>query len=285
MSRRYVMIIVLIVVINLLRDWYEDTPVPRRPLPEGVPEVSDYGDITGPLPGSSAYDPEISVGLGKKTDSTGTAFAIDESGWWMTARHVVDNCTQVQLRFPGHRGALVDHVVQHSKADLALLRTGTMPHVLPLANERLYISQNGFHIGYPRGRPGEVWSTLLGRRRMRISGRYRTNEPIVAWAERRRRPSNLKNLGGLSGGPALDGAGRVVGVLVAESRRRGRVYTTAPVSMTQILSRSPVASNSENMMSLSPQNLKTRAEMLRREPSIAKVVCLAGSARSRRGYW
>ena len=283
MNWRYVLIILFIIGINLVRDWYEDVPVPRRPVPEGVPEVPDYGDVTGPLPGSSAYDPEISVGLGKKTDSTGTAFALDESGWWMTARHVVDRCTQVQLRFPGHRGVLVNHVVQHPKADLALLRTGAVPHVLPLANQRLKISQNGFHIGYPAGRPGEVWSTLLGRRRMRISGRYRTIEPIVAWAEKRRRPSNLKSLGGLSGGPALDGAGRVVGVLVAESRRRGRVYTTAPVSMIQILSHNPVPPGSENVMSLSPQNLVPRAEMLRREPSIAKVVCLAGAARSRRG--
>ena len=282
MSWRYVLIILLIIGINLLRDWYEETPVPRRPIPEGGPAAPDYGDVTGPLPGRSAFDPEISVGLGKKMDSTGTAFALDDSGWWMTARHVVDRCTQVQLRFPKHRGILVDHVVQHPKADLALLRTGSLPHVLVLANERLNVSQNGFHIGYPRGRPGEVWSTLLGRRRMRISGRYRTNEPVVVWAERRRRPSNLKSLGGLSGGPALDGAGRVVGVLVAESRRRGRVYTTAPVSMTQFLSGSPFESTVENVMNLSPQNLKPRADALRREPSIAKVVCLAGSGPSRR---
>ena len=175
------------------------------------------------------------MGLGRKTDSTGTAFAVDDRGWWVTARHVADQCRQIQLLFPGRKGLRVNRVAHHPNADLALLGTGSVPTTLALSSEPLYVGQNGYHIGYPQGTPGEVWSTLLGRRRMRISGRYRTNEPIVAWAERRRRPGNLPSLGGLSGGPTLNDTGEVVGALIAESKRRGRVYTTAPASMQQLL--------------------------------------------------
>lgn len=273
---RFVLIVLVVFGINIVRDYTDGSPVPRRPVPEQAPDTPDYGDTRGPLPGASGFEPEISVGLGRKQDSTGTAFALDAAGWWMTARHVVDQCAEIQLRFPDHRGARVIGAVHHANADLALLRTGAAPHPLTLTQGVLQIGQNGFHVGYPKGSPGEVWSTLLGRRRMRVSGRYRTNEPVVAWAERRRRPSGLKNLGGLSGGPALDGAGRVVGVLVAESRRRGRVYTAAPASIDQLVSVRSGKKRSGGVFAITPATLEPRAEMLRRAPSVAKVICLVG---------
>ena len=40
----------------------------------------------------------------------------------------------------------------------------------------------------------------------------------------------------LSGAPALDAQGRVVGVTIAESPRRGRIYTTAPEVVNATLS-------------------------------------------------
>ena len=273
---RFVLLALVVFGRNIIRDYREQAPTPRRPVPEHVPDGPDYGDTKGPLPGASGFDPEISVGLGRKKDSTGTAFALDAAGWWITARHVVDQCAEIQLRFPGHRGVRVARAVHHGNADLALLRTGDAPHPLTLAQGALQIGQNGFHVGYPRGSPGEVWSTLLGRRRMRVSGRYRTNEPVVAWAERRRRPAGLKNLGGLSGGPALDGAGRVVGVLVAESRRRGRVYTAAPASIDQLISGGAGRGRPGRVFAITPATLEARAEMLRRAPSVAKVICLVG---------
>lgn len=271
---RFTLIILFVIGVNLVRDYYGQEPAPRRPVPESAPGIPDYGDTKGPLPGVSRLDPEVVVGLGQKMDSTGTAFALDSGGWWMTARHVVDQCHRVHLLFQNHQGLWVTNVVHHTNADLALLRTSSLPHALPIADGTLQIGQNGFHVGYPRGSPGEVWSTLLGRRRMRVSGRYRTNEPVVAWAERRRRPSSLKSLGGLSGGPALDGAGRVVGVLVAESRRRGRVYTAAPASIDQLVSRGVVNKVAGRVLAITPDTLKPRADLLRRAPGIAKVVCL-----------
>ena len=273
MRWRLILIILIFVVLNFVREWGSLEPQPRRPFP-GPSPAPDYGDTQRPLPEISGYDMEISVGLGEKQDSTGTAFAVGADGWWMTARHVVDQCVHVQLRFPYHRGIRAVSVVQHPGADLALLQTDKLPHVLSVTDRRLYIGQNGFHVGYPQGVPGELWSILLGRRRLRIRGRYRTNEPVVAWAVRARRPGGLGALGGLSGGPTLDGGGELVGVLVAESPRRGRVYTTAPVSMNQLLKEKVGTQPAGGLGGITPRTLGAKADEMRRAPSIAKVECL-----------
>lgn len=274
MNWRVVMIAVFFVVINIWHEWAVEDPVPRRPVPQVPTQQGDIGDIERPLPDSSIFDPEVAVGLGRKQDSTGTAFAVGGNGLWMTARHVVDQCSRIRLSFPGRRSVVVRRVLQHISADLALLLTGGEAVSLALVDSRLHVGQNGFQVGYPGGRPGEVWSTLLGRRRMRVQGRYRTNEPVVAWAERNRRPPGLSSLGGLSGGPALDGGGRVAGVLVAESRRRGRIYTAAPASMKQLLIESAPTRQGGLFLPITPQTLRSRAEVLRGAPSVAKVLCL-----------
>ena len=274
MLSRLFFLVIIIVSLNLLRDLYTDDVAQRRPLPRDQGQLPDHGKFGQRLEDSTDSVPEIRVGLGQKTDSTGTAFAVDDRGWWITARHVADQCRQIKLLFPGRRGMRVNRVVQHPNADLALLHTGSVHTTLRLSTEPLYVGQNGYHVGYPQGRPGEVWSTLLGRRRMRISGRYRTNEPIVAWAERRRHPGNLPSLGGLSGGPTLDDAGRVVGALIAESNRRGRVYTTAPASVRQLVPEHQSLRARGNNVDLSPSQLLPKSEKLRREARIAKVICL-----------
>lgn len=281
MNWRFFLVLCFFVGLSLWREWRTESPDERRPMPESTYEAPDYGDTRGRLPAISRLDPEVVVGLGQKKDSTGTAFAVSETGWWLTARHVVDQCAQIQLRFPRHRGLAVTRMLQHPNADLALLFTSGAGVPLSMGRQPLLVGQSGFEVGYPRGSPGEVWSTLLGRRRMRVNGRYRTNEPVVAWAERSRRPASLRSLGGLSGGPALDGSGRFVGVLVAESRRRGRLYTAAPASVSQVLDEGLGELEPGRTANITPRSLRERAQALREAPSIAKVICLV-SRRFRR---
>ena len=64
---------------------------------------------------------------------------------------------------------------------------------------------------------------------LRSRGRYRFEEPAIAWAEIARVPNFSGSLGGISGGPVTDRDGRVVG-----HRRRiaaARRITTSPETL------------------------------------------------------
>ena len=71
----------------------------------------------------------------------------------------------------------------------------------------------------------------------------------------------------------LIGVGSVVGVVVAESRRRGRVFTAAPSSMGLLLDTD--SHRQSRRMNITPANLRDSADSLRNQSSIAKVICLA----------
>ena len=100
---------------------------------------------------------------------------------------------------------------------------------------------------------------------------------MLVWAETGRTEGLEGSLGGLSGAPALDAQGRVIGVTIAESPRRGRIYTTAPEIVTATLasSRRPVALMAGAATSVTPQNYFYVADELRRGLQVAQVVCLA----------
>ena len=120
---------------------------------------------------------------------------------------------------------------------------------------------------------------------MRTTGRYRHTEPVIAWAELRRVPLT-ESLGGISGGPALNANGEIVGVTVASSKRRGRVYTTAPISMDQLLSQAKVEPNGLPSAGLNTSpadsNFIDYGIALRRQLTVAQVICrIEGNSRRR----
>src|SRR5678815_5073598 len=75
-------------------------------------------------------------------------------------------------------------------------------------------------------------------RNLVVRGHGARTEPVLVWAETGRTEGLQGSLGGLSGAPALDADGRVIGVTIAESPRRGRIYTTAPEIVTATLTAS-----------------------------------------------
>jgi S1-C subfamily serine protease len=124
------------------------------------PTAPDAPQIGGLLPPPSVYDPEILVEVGPVSSGLGTAFAISESGWWMTARHVVDACEQVGLIVSRQAAVPVTDVRVARFADLALLKTDAAPAALALdTSEREFqVGQRAFHVGFPQGRSGEAYS-------------------------------------------------------------------------------------------------------------------------------
>jgi len=101
-----VLMFVVAVVGKGLGIWGDGTS-PRRPVPQDRPPgvrdnlppgwKDDAGSapvrplVPAPVPG------EIQVRVPKTGPSSGTAFSIDNRGHWLTARHVVDGCSDVLI--------------------------------------------------------------------------------------------------------------------------------------------------------------------------------------------
>jgi S1-C subfamily serine protease len=251
----------------------EVAPPPPAPLPE------DDDEIGGPpLPGPSEFDEEVWVALPVEVGpQTGTAFTIAE-GVWMTARHVVDGCARVGLVVADDNGVLASGVTLAENADLAVIRAPleTPPLAVDLDETRRRLGDAVFLVGYPQGVPGEVAGKLLGREVMQVRGRYMTREPVLAWAETSRTQGISGTLGGISGGPAFDDDGEIIGVTVAEAPRRGRIYTAAPSSLTAALATAAAMPDAAAAPArdLSEETYGLEARLLRRELRVAKVQCL-----------
>ncbi|MBL8770092.1 MAG: trypsin-like peptidase domain-containing protein [Phenylobacterium sp.] len=263
----YAAIIVVVLAAALGRNERTDAPPPP-------PKSADpLGEALGP---ASPFDPAIVVDVPDRPGpAAGTAFSIARSGVWLTARHVVDGCRRVALVVgPGTGVAVTVRIDPKGEAALLYTEGGAAP--LPLAlSEPLRRGQRAFHPGFPQGEPGEASSRLLGRENLVVRGHGARTEPVLVWAETGRTEGLNGTLGGLSGAPALDAQGRVLGVTIAESPRRGRIYTTAPEIVSATLTtagrRADASAASEV---ITPQNYFYVADDLRRELQVAQVVCL-----------
>lgn len=248
----------------------------RRPAPIERPAPGPVAPAPGgnPLPPPSGRDPVVQIELGPKQNSSGTAFAV-APGVWMTARHVADGCDRVGIVTGPRTAARGGDVLVHANADLALFRAAVRAEPVAFGGNDLRVGQTGYHFGFPRGEPGAVRSQLLGRGSMRVSGRYSTREPVLAWAEVERVPDRDEPLSGISGGPVFDAAGRLVGVHVAGSLRRGRSFTTAPESIRELLARAGVdADGGTPVPALDDRKFAGVGEQLRSALVVAKAICM-----------
>jgi S1-C subfamily serine protease len=265
----YAAVVGVLLYAALSREAHVPPPAgPQAPAPRGE------GAVIGP---ASPFDPTVSVEVPEHPGpSAGTAFSVASSGLWITARHVVDGCRQAALVVGAGRGVAATAQID-PRGEAAMLRTVGGAPALPLdLGVPLREGEAAFHPGFPQGQPGEAASRLIGRENLIVRGRGARTEPVLVWAEVNRSEGLKGTLGGLSGAPALDADGRVVGVTIAEAPRRGRIYTTAPETVQRLIAEAgapaPVAAVSGPP--LTQANYGKVADSLRRSLRVAQVICL-----------
>jgi S1-C subfamily serine protease len=221
------------------------------------------------LPSESPRDERVLVDVAPVQSGVGTAFAINDDGLWLTARHVVDGCSDVALRI-GNRRSLRMQTQIFEDSDIAVLRADWTRKPLPAdLTSRRQIGEIGYFFGFPQGKAGEVVGSLIARNRMVVRGRYTNDEAILAWSELGRSRGLFGSLGGLSGAPVLDEDGEIIGVVSAESPRRGRIYSVAPRYLRGIITDPGVEQEP-----LSIETYGLSADKLRRDRRVAQVLCL-----------
>ena len=262
----YAAVVVALLIAAVGRQERADAPAAPPPPPEAE------GAALGP---ASPFDPAVVVEVGDKTQAgAGTAFSVAQSGVWVTARHVVEGCARAAIVVAPGRGVAATIKID-PQAETAILTTDGGAAPLPMGlSQRLRRGERAFHVGFPQGKPGEASSRLLGRENLVVQGRGARTEPVLVWAETGRTDGLQGTLGGLSGAPALDDQGRVVGVTIAEAPRRGRIYTTAPETTAHTLAAGGRRPAELPGAAISADNYGRVADDLRRNLRVAQVVCL-----------
>jgi serine protease Do len=248
----YAAVVVALLIAAVGRQAHVDAPAapPPAPAAEGV--------ALGP---ASPFDPAVVVEVSDKTQpGVGTAFSVAASGIWVTARHVVEGCSQAAIVVAPGRGVAAKVRID-PEAETAILTTDGGAPPLPLGlTAGLRRGEQAFHMGFPQGRPGEASSRLIGRENLVVQGRGARTEPVLVWAETGRTDGLKGTLGGLSGAPALDD--------------QGRIYTTAPETTARTLAAGGSRLAASPGGRISADNYGRVADDLRRNLRVAQVVCL-----------
>ena len=246
----------------------------RADAPPAPPPIADAGSNLALSPALRASKVRRLPAQGWAR-AEGAAFSVSDAGVWLTARHVVSGCREAAVLVSAGRGVEAK-VSSDIRSDVAVLITEGGSPPLPLALDvPLNVGQRAYHPGFPQGAQGEVASRLLGPFVLRGQGHGEERQPVLAWAEVGRTDGLQGSLAGLSGAPVLDKAGRVIGVTLAESPRRGRIYSAPQAAIRMALKlagQSPAEFASGQP--ITTDNYGRAADELRRDLRVAPVVCL-----------
>jgi hypothetical protein len=215
-----------------------------------------------------------------------TAFSIADKGAWLTAARGVTNCGRVIVMVSESRG-VVAVVRRLPNDDLAVLITKGGAPALPLAQSApTKAGEIIYHLGYAAGTAGEAASRYLGPKALGPEKRGAPELAVLTFAEVGRTEGLKGPLSSLRGAPAMDLSGRVVGVTLDVSPRRGRIYTSTPKSLAEALAiaksvqdAAPSAAQAQAQAfavgePITVDNYGRMGDTLRRDMRVVRVACL-----------
>jgi hypothetical protein len=260
-------------------------PAPDTAAPPAESDTPPPDRVRRPLPAAAPDDPLISVeaeALGSDEIALGTSFPIAPNTW-LTARHVANGeCHHIVLIVDG-RKVTATIAYLHPQADLALLKTkDASGPALPLETGAIEQNETAYTFGYPKEKLGATQDRLMGRSRMQLSGEINGTGPVLTWAELVRYPDDLPALSGMSGGPVVDAQGKIIGIMVAASVRRGRIHTVAPEILQateQSFALGDASAKAEPVSEVTTQNvsLSDTARALNKSARIVPTYCIPAS--------
>lgn len=254
---------------------------------DAVSKIHEFPDYRAPVnPRGRISDKARGGG-----SSSGTAFAIAPNGVWLTAAHVVENCSAVfvEAGLTGGRAKRLraSRVTLHPGADVAIIETPRTDYdrrhfaLAGPGKAREKGSGNAYHIGFPQGKPGAVHSRFLGTKKLYRKRRRNAEEDILVWAQVTRLPDFSGSLGGLSGGVVLDETGAVIGTNSAESARRGRILTSRPKAIWETIRQGRQSAIEATparpaIAELTPQSYPEFAKYAIQDRRVVRVICSRG---------
>ena len=220
----------------------------------------------------------------KSRTSVGSALAIHPNGVWLTAKHVVVGCKKIIVQAGIKNGKPANlvptRVVTHPHADVAVIispRTdyNRRPFKLVARGDNI---GDAFHIGFPSGKPGAVYSRFIGKMKVRRGRSRKSVEDLLVWAEITRIPNFSGSLGGISGGAVVDRTGALIGINSAASVRRGRILTSRPSKLKHAIrlsgNNSPLANQNRPMISeLTGKKYPLFARAAIQDRRVVRVIC------------
>lgn len=262
----YPTLLLVLLLAALGRRTHADSPPPPPALPP--PERAVLTETT-------PIDPAAVVRVrARHGPDAGTAFSVGDGGVWLTAQATLAGCARPAVLVNDLEGVAAREVVGPD-GRIAVLTSLRGAPALSLATSPPKPGAVAFAPGFPHGRPGEVAAHLVGTRTHRRAGRTSPRAPVQVWAEMGRTEGLTGALTGLAGAPLLDGDGRVVGLVLGEAPRRGRLYAASPAKLAAALAAAgaprPVQASGAT---ITADDYGLAADALRRQLRVAATACI-----------
>lgn len=262
----YPTLLLVLLLAALGRRSHANSPPPPPALPSPERDV---------LAETTPIDPAVVVRVrSKHGPDAGTAFSVGDGGVWLTARSSLAACARPAVLVNDLEGVAV-RAIPGPGGRVAVLISARGAPALSLAPAAPSPGALAFAPGFPHGRPGEVAAHLIGTRTLRTGGRDGARAPALVWAEMGRTEGLTGSLTGLAGAPLLDGEGRVVGLVLAQAPRRGRLYAATPAELASALAAAKAPQPVQpSGATITADDYGLAADALRRSLRVAPTACI-----------